>query len=67
MLNGMHKPNGHKKMTKILSTIQLKGTSDECVGGPLGANISDNPRGVTDPGLKGLELVDNISGSCGGG
>ena len=47
--------------------IQMIRASDEHVGGSPGANISDVPRGFTTTGLKYLALVDNISGSCGGG
>ena len=45
----------------------MEGASDEHVGGPPGANISDGRGGVTAPGLKALVLVDNISGICGSG
>ena len=66
-LKGVHRPHDHKKTTNSPSIILLKGASGELVVGPPGANISDVPGGVTTPGLKDLALVDNISGSCGGG
>ena len=62
----MPKPHEHKKMAHSLLIIQLKRASDECVGGPLGDNISDGPKGVTVPGSKALALVDDILGSRGG-
>ena len=45
----------------------MERASDECVGGPPGANFLDNFGGVTGPGSKALTSVDNISGSNSGG
>ena len=50
-----------------LSRIQLKTVSNKRDGGPQGSNMSDNPGGFTKPSSKSLALVENISGSCGGG
>ena len=66
-LTGVRKPHDHKKTTNSLSMIQLKGASDERIGGPPGANISDSPGGFTLPGSKYLSWVGDISGSRGGG
>ena len=43
----------------------MEKTSNECVGGPLGVNISDGFRGVTAPGSKSLASVENNSSSHG--
>ena len=45
----------------------MKVAYDMRVGGPPGANISDIPVRVAAQGLKALVLVDDISGSRGGG
>ena len=66
-LKWVRKPHDHKNIRNILSMIQLKRASDERVGGPLGANIPDDPGGVMAPGFKFLASVDNISGSHSGG
>ena len=63
----MRKPHDHINMTNSLLMIKLKGDSDDRVGGPPGANISDGPGGVTAPGSKSLALVENIPGSRDGG
>ena len=61
----MRKPHDHKKATNSLPMIQLKGASNERVGGPPGANISDSPGGVAAPGSKALASVDDIAESRG--
>ena len=38
--------------------------SDERVRGSMGVSNSDNPGGAAIPGLKALELVESISGTC---
>ena len=42
----------------------MASASDERVRGSMGVNISDKPVGAAIPGLKALELVENISGTC---
>ena len=56
-----------KIQANSISRIHLRRAYNERVGGPLGANISDGPRGVTAPGSKALALIDYNSGSSGGG
>ena len=59
-LKGVRKPHDQKNMRNSLLIIQMEKASNERVGGPLGANISDGSRGVMAPGSKALALVDNV-------
>ena len=67
MLKGCASHINIKRQANGLLRIQQRRASDERVGGPPEVNISDVPGGVTAPVLKALALVDNISGSHGGG
>ena len=66
-LIGVCKTNDHQNTRNSLLTIQMEKSSDESVGGTPGVNISDGFRGVTAPGSKSLVLIENNSGSRGGG
>ena len=61
-LKWVRNPHDHKKAKKILLVLQLRGSSDESAGGPLGDIISDGSGGVTAPGLKALALVEIFQG-----
>ena len=62
-LKGVCKPHKQFFLRNSLLIIKMERSSNECVGGPPGANISDVYGWVTAPGLKALASVDNISGS----
>ena len=65
-LKGVRKSHEHKKTIISQSIIMVEKSSNKCVGGPPGVNISDGFRGVVAPILKALVLVENNASSHGG-